>query len=421
MEALKNKGISLLRWSEKYTKTDMVYMFKNSFWVFIGQITTSLTALIVMVVLANVLSKETLGAYRFIISALTILSVFTLQGVHPALVQSVARGVRVDIDALLRQKILWSIMGLFATLLVAGYYFAQANIVLGAAFLTVAVVMPLYGAYFIYFFYLQGQQRFAAASIIHALGRIFFMIVMIITALIAPTLLPLTIVFLVSTVAAQYVGYRWFKKHEETLEYDQDPELMPYAKHMTVVTAFPFIAANIDKVLVWNILGAVPLAIYSIAILFPQESSRIGRIVSQVILPKLSKQAGSIDIASFIKKLILFEVIMIAGWLIYALIAPLLFSLFFPAYIDAVGASIIAMLILLSMPLYIIRQFFIANKNKKELNRVLIITPIIQTICLYFALISFGMWGAVVVFVLGGFLELAIGSVYLYWLSLKQR
>ncbi len=412
METLKSKGISLLRWSEKYTKTDMVYMFKNSFWVFVGQAATSITALVVMVLLANILSKETLGEYRFIVSAITILSVFTLQGMNPAVVQSVARGNVLDITNIVATKIRWGLVGLVVTLGISGYYFLQSNELLSWAFLIIAAALPLYGAYFLYFFYLQGQQRFAQASITQALGRIFFMCVMIGTALVAPTLLPLTVAFLFSTIVAQWVGYLWFKKHtsEDTTE---DPELNSYAFQITWLGAISLIAANVDKILVWNFLGAEALAIYAIALMLPQESSRIARIISQVILPKLSERAGRINIMSFVKKLILFEGIMVLGWFVYALIAPLIFALFFPLYTESVSISIFAMLILLSMPIYMIRQFFIANKNKKELNRVLVITPIIQMVVLYAGLSLYGLNGAVFAFLFGGFLELVIGMVYL--------
>jgi len=418
MEALKNKGISLLRWSEKYTKTDMVYLFNNSFWVFLGQMATSLTALVVMILLANILSKETLGSYRFVVSAITILSVFTLQGMNPAVVQSVARGNKLDIQAIIKTKILWGLMGLVVTFGISGYYFLQGNALLGTAFSIVAVSLPLYGAYFLYFFYLQGQQKFAQASITQALGRIFFMIVMVGTALVSPTLLPLVVAFLFATIFAQWAGYLWFKK-EAPQDTNQDPELNSYAFQITWLGAISLIAANVDKILVWNFLGAEALAIYAIALMFPQESSRIARIISQVILPKLSERAGQINIMSFFKKLVLFEAIMLLGWFVYALLAPFIFAWFFPLYTESIGISIVSMLILLSMPLYMIRQFFIANKNKKELNRVLMITPILQIIVLYIGLTFYGLHGAVFAFLFGGFLELVIGVVYLLLLRKK--
>lgn len=413
MDAIKHKTVSILRWSEKYTKTDMVYLFNNSFWVFVGQAATSVTAFVVMVVLANLLSKEVLGEYRFIISAITILSVFTLQGMNPAVVQSVAKGYKLNLEEIIATKFKWGLMGMIVTAGISLYYAFQGNESLSIAFLVVALALPFYGLYFLYFFYLQGQQKFAQASITQAIGRIFFMIVMLGAALFTPTLVPLTAAFLITTIVGQYGGYVWMKKRTTNTN-DEDPELASYAKEITILGAFPLIAANIDKILVWNMLGAVPLAIYAIALIFPQESFRLGRIVSQVVLPRLSRDGAKIMVVPFIKKLLIFEGVMVLGWMFYAVSAPLLFSIFFPTYMESVMISVVAMLALLTMPIYLIRQFFIAHKFKKELNRVLVVTPILQTAILYFGLLWFGIAGAIFAFVIGGFLELMIGCFYLY-------
>ena len=50
---MKESLIRLLRWSERYTQTDMVYLTTNSAWVLLGQVATSLTAFIVLVALVN--------------------------------------------------------------------------------------------------------------------------------------------------------------------------------------------------------------------------------------------------------------------------------------------------------------------------------------------------------------------------------
>ena len=195
---MKQSLIRSLRWSEKFVKTDMVYLVKNSGWVFLGQMATGLSAFVVMAVLANLVSKEILGEYRFMISVFSILVIFTLPGLNTALVQSTARGYEGQLNLATRTKMRW---GLIATLIawtVSGYYLHQSNASLAASFGIVGLLMPLSGAYFVYFFYLQGKQRFAEATITQSLGRILFLIIMIATALTIPTATALITEFLVS-------------------------------------------------------------------------------------------------------------------------------------------------------------------------------------------------------------------------------
>ena len=173
MERIKNRTISILRWSERYTKTDMVYLFRNSLWVFVGQAATSLSAFIVMVVLANLVDKETYGEYRYIISAIALLAIFTLPGLDTALTQSTARGFEGQLHTAVHTKIRWGLVATVIAWTMGGYYAYQGNNGLALSFAVVGTLMPVYGAYFTYFFFLQGKQRFAEAAIEAGAGGIF--------------------------------------------------------------------------------------------------------------------------------------------------------------------------------------------------------------------------------------------------------
>jgi len=54
---MKLKLIKAIRWTEKYTKTDMIYAFKNSFWLLLGQALNFFLALGLLWAFANYLSK----------------------------------------------------------------------------------------------------------------------------------------------------------------------------------------------------------------------------------------------------------------------------------------------------------------------------------------------------------------------------
>ena len=412
MEALQKKGTELLRWSEKYTKTDMIYLFNSMGWVFLGQIMTTVTALVVLVVLANVLSKEVLGEYRLIVSACLMLLAFALPGMNVALPQSIAKKHSGDLDLATRNRIFWGALGSIPATGIGVYYLYIQNFTLGVSFVLVALLIPFFNSFFSFYPYFQGKKEFKKSALLHATGRILFAIGILVIAFITPTTIALTAGFLILTIGTQFLAYRYAKKDESRHKKNHDPELIPYAKYLTVVGTPSLLAGNFDKFIIGFFLGPVQLALYFVATTFAMESSRIGRILAQAILPKLSEKT-EVDIASFLKKILLLEGLLIIGWIIYALLAPFLFAIFFPAYTEVVGLSILAMLAMLFAPIYVIRSLLIAQKRKTDLRVMLVYSPVIQMLTVVGGIILYGLIGAVTGMLLGLAIELLIGILLL--------
>ena len=74
----KQKLISILRWSEKYTQTDMVYLTRGGFWLILGKIVFNISGFLLIIAFANLLSKEAYGTYQYVLSVASILAIPTL-------------------------------------------------------------------------------------------------------------------------------------------------------------------------------------------------------------------------------------------------------------------------------------------------------------------------------------------------------
>ena len=88
---IKGKIIDLLRWSEKYTKTDMTYVVKGSFWWLGGRLGLFVISFFTMVAFARWLDPIHYGTYQFVIAGLAILSIFALPGLHTSIIKSIAQ------------------------------------------------------------------------------------------------------------------------------------------------------------------------------------------------------------------------------------------------------------------------------------------------------------------------------------------
>ena len=65
MKNLKQKIYEFLRWSQKYTETDNVYLLKGGFWLIVNQIISISTGIVLYIAFANFLSPHDYGIYKY--------------------------------------------------------------------------------------------------------------------------------------------------------------------------------------------------------------------------------------------------------------------------------------------------------------------------------------------------------------------
>ena len=142
VKILKVKTYNFLRWTEKWLKTDMVYFSRGGFWLTAGQMFSSLSAFLLSIAFANLLPKETYGTYKYVLSIASILSIPTLSGMTTSLAQAIASGSDGSFIPAVKARIKWGLLGALASLILASYYFYQADTTLTISFLMAAVFLP---------------------------------------------------------------------------------------------------------------------------------------------------------------------------------------------------------------------------------------------------------------------------------------
>ena len=70
---LRQKMLEFLRWSERYSKTDMLYLVRGGFWLSLNHIAASVSSLILAVAFANLIPAETYGTYRYVLSIIWLM------------------------------------------------------------------------------------------------------------------------------------------------------------------------------------------------------------------------------------------------------------------------------------------------------------------------------------------------------------
>ncbi len=404
LDNFRNKIYNLLRWSEKYTKTDMVYLATGGFWLTIGQIVSTASSFLLAIAFANLLPKETYGVYRYILSTVGILSIPALAGMSTAATQAVARGYEGILIPAVKTKIKWGSLGSLASLAFAGYYYFHGDPTLTISFLIVAIFLPFMDAFTIYDALLQGRKIFKASVK-------YFIITQVVAAssLIATLLFTKNIFLILLAYFIPWAGFRFIffkitlKKYSPNDK--KDPRAISYGKHLSIIGIVETIANYLDQVLVFHYIGAVELAIYSFAIAPPEQIKDLLRSVSILALPKFSQKPKEEIKKTMLGKTLKLTLLIAMGIAIYILAAPLIFKIFFPKYLSSVIYSQIFAISLVSAAATLPKSALRGHVAKKELYILSTAGSLIQIGLLFFFIYFYGLMGAILARVATRFLN----------------
>lgn len=394
IRALKDRIVELLRFSERYTKTDMVYLASAGGWLFIARALAAVAGLAATFALAKLLTPESFGTYKFVLSLFGIIAAFSLSGIGTAVVQAVARGFEGAYKSAYRSSLIWSAPMSLIALGVAGYYFYNGNELLGTSLIIVALAAPFIQSGNLFDSYLVGKQKFKSEAVLGTLSAVVPLFSAVLLAALTSSTFFAVGGFLIASALTNaalyhYVLWRYAPRSNE------DPETASFGKHLSVMGILGAISFQADRVLIFHELGAVALAVYALALAVPQQLRFGSKMLATAALPKLSSgDPAAIHKALPRKAFIIFLVsVAIAGS--YILIAPLFFHTFFPEYAAAVPYSQFFALVILFFPATLYQQYLTARMEKEKLYLLQTVVPLVKIVLLFVLIPPYGIWGAI--------------------------
>jgi O-antigen/teichoic acid export membrane protein len=392
---LKTKIYNLLRWSERYFKTDMVYLARGGFWLNLGQAISSLSSFLLAIAFANLLPKEIYGNYRYVLSVAGILAIPTLSGMGTAVAQAVARGYEGSLIPALKTKIRWGLLGGLASLILAGYYFYQGNTTLTISFLISAVFLPFMDSFGIYDSLLQGRKLFDISTKYFIISQIIAIASLIAVLFFTKNLFLILLTYFASWTLMRFIFFKTTLK-KFSLNQNQDPQTISYGKHLSLMGVIGTIASYLDRLLIFHYLGAAEVAIYSIAIAPPEQIKGFLGLLDTLVFPKFSEKNIN-EIKSGIRdkfiKLVFLGILIIGG---YILIAPFLYKIFFPKYSESVFYSQLFALSMLNLPFFLFGSILKAKAKIKEQYIANFIMPFLQIVLMTVFIIWQGILGLII-------------------------
>lgn len=394
LNKIRSKTYSLLRLSERFTKTDMVYLAKGGFWLTLAQTVSSLSSLIIAIVFANLLSKETYGTYSYILSVAGILGVFGLPGLTTALTKAVSQGYEGSFVPGVIKAIKWGSLAGLAGLITAGYYFINGQLTLALSFAIMSAFLPFIDPLAMFGSYLQGKRMFKLMTQFNVSIKIIVAIVLITTVFLTKNILIIiAIYFSIHTLTYFFFLRQAVKRNPPNQQ--QDPGLVNYAKHLSVMNAISVISNYLDKILVFHFLGPVQLAIYQFATTPPQHYQRIFKTVGPLAFPKLSQRPVEELKKTLPLKLLKFFLVIAILIAIYIILAPWAFKILFPQYTASIIYSQVFVLGFLLYPKSLIGTTMTAHAKKKQLYILNIGTYGFKIVSLLILAPLYGIWGVI--------------------------
>ena len=419
LDRAKSSAVSALRWSEKYTKTYMVYLASGGFLSLVYQVSSLLAALALAIAIGHIVPQAVYGEYKYVLSLIGIISLFSLNGLGSAVMHSTARGFDGALESSFWINIKWSAFVAIAAAILASYYFYAHNAGLAIGILIGGFMSPILASANLYTSFLAGKKDFVRQISYSILDNVIpigiFIVVIFFTA--NPTLLVAT--YFVSNVLAALFFYRRTIALYRPVSSNTDSTMLSYGKHLSLMGVIGGIADNLDQILLFHYVGAAQLAVYNFATAIPDQIKGPLKTINAMIMARFSSGDVREIRASMRNKFLWLFLFTFTATVVYVFLAPLIFRMLFPAYTQAVFYTQLYALWMMSASLDPASVYLMAKKKVRAqyiLNSTL---SVFQIISMTIGAILWGIIGVVAARLLSKWV-FAIISFILYERAVHQ-
>lgn len=402
----------------KKHKIDFKYFLSGGFWLLVSQVVNTICSLTLAIFLGFFIPKETFGEYRYLLSFFAILSVFYLSGYQNTLIQYTSKGETGIFYKVFKIVLFSSFSATIISLAISGYYVYNQNNTLAIGLLLIGVSIPFLNSFQLYSSYLNGKKDFKRTALYGFIPDIFSVLFIVPFAYYIGSSIFILFSYLISNIILHLIVLNLVLKIYPPKK-DFSSAIGSSPIHISIMSFVSVLTANIDKFLLFSFIGSTQLAVFFFAQTIPLQVRGMTKIVSTLLLPKFTNQE-KINKEIF-SKMLLLTLVTLVGIVIFIIIAPLIFKVFFPKYTEStIYAQIYSISILFYPSAYVMSTYFYAKNKIKELN---IITYLNSTIIissnLYF-IYYHGILGATISAIICS-ASLFLIHLYLFIKIIKQK
>ncbi len=327
-----------LRFLERHLHIDVRYYAKGGFWLFLGQGAVSSLSLLSAIAFANLLSPQSLGEYRFLLSLIGLCALFTLPGMETGLMRAISRGFERTLVPVVSRKVLVGLLGSLGALAGAIYYAMNDNYVLAGGLFVGAVFIPIKDSFGLFDTLLTARKEWRTLSLYRPLAQALPVLAVVSTLLLTKNIvLVLVALFAATTVTDLALLFRTMRK--KPLTGGEDPDALTYGYHVSFMRAYGGVAGQAYSIALFQFLGAAPLAAYYLAIAPTEQLRGLMGHIESLLFPRSARDTWKLGFVTFTRTMAPFVAGLAMLSLVYILLAPHIFALLFPKYPEAIFYS----------------------------------------------------------------------------------
>ena len=385
-----------LRWSERYTKTDMVYFASGGFLSLVSQVTALGGALALAVMVSHYVPKTSYGEYKYILSIIALLSSFSLNGIGGAVLQSAAQGFNSALQKGFWANLRWSFVIFIGALVMALYYFWAGNVTLAAGILIGGSLSPFLASAGLFSPFLAGKKDFVYQTLFSIGDNLIPICLMIGTVMLTGNpLILIAVYFITNTLAALYFYRRTKIMYAQSLQ-KHDETMLRYSKHLSIMGILGGIAENIDQILLFHFMGGAQLAIYNFAIAIPNQMRTPIKNIDAMLQARFVNRTAKEIKSGMWNKIFWYFISAVTLAIAYFFIAPYVFTFLFPQYLEAILYSQIYIFWIIALAFDPINSYISSRKNVKALYTSTIVYSISKIVLLFVGVFFWGLMGVIV-------------------------
>ncbi len=409
IQAIKHLLLRIVRLSETYVKTDMMYLTKGGFWLTAGQGVAAVSAFVLSIFFANYLSPDVYGTYKYALSLAGIFGILTLGGMSTALQRAIAKGDDGAAYSALKARLYGGLLACIAAFALAVWYTIQGNTELAVAMVIVAFGAPLMEAYGLYEAILQGKGRFSTSTISFAVSSITATLALIAAIIFSDGSLYLVLLAYFGTWTVTRLALWRYAQRFLTAPHATDTDgTVVYGFRLSLIGIVSAVAGQIDKILIFKYLGPVQLATYAFATAMPEQLKAFVRNIGPLALSRFSRRSSEEILSSIHYKAVVSALATIPLIVLYILAAPFLFQTLFPAYTESILPSQVYALSMIMTPIFVYSAALQSQRAEKLIAVSDISLNIVQIILLAVLIPLYGLWGAITARIVGRLLGVAV-------------
>ena len=289
---------------------------------------TVLLGIINSILWTRFVDQEVYGQYKLILSIIAVVSGFCLPGLAEAVMISAAKRYDGNVRRLLTIKIAVAVCGSIA-ICGAGFYYRIEQAVLFVPFLVAALFFPLHELTPMLNSWLNGRGMVNLLFLIQVLSALTWTILFSILLYCGFRSLS-SLIFgslFVSALFALLLVLYIFRKRENS---KTDSTSIKYGFHTSLAYVFGTLVVT-DKIIINAHFSAKEVAVYSVALIFPEQIRMLYAVINQLIIPNIYKAKSVTEGWAYLRSKIAFLYLSfvsigIVGFIVFPIIIPLLFS-----------------------------------------------------------------------------------------------